>query len=162
MKRIILAATVLILAAAISGCKTKAVSRTFDADMEKTWAAVVAVSEKISKEKPDVDAVNRKVVTGWVYENVRAQAEQGPTIKRSADVWRGIITCKVEGSKTKVTIKLQKGELAARENAGNQDRSGGTGVGVTLWSSDEDAQNRFLAKVEDELAKGKSAVNSEQ
>lgn len=161
MSRVALAVTALILLAAMAGCKTKSVSRTFDADMETTWAAVVSVASKISQENPNLDVANRKVVTGWVYENVRAQAEQGPTVRRTADVWRGVITCKADGSKTKVTIKVQKGDLAVRENPGAQDRSG-TGVGVTLWSNDEHAQNRFLAKVEDELAKGKSAVNSEQ
>lgn len=161
MSRAARAVTALILLAAMAGCKTKSVSRAFDADMETTWAAVVSVASKISQEKPNLDAANRKVVTGWVYENVRAQPEQGPTVRRTCDVWRGVITCKADGSKTKVTIKVQKGDLSARENPGAQDRSG-TSVGVILGSNDEDAQNRFLAKVGDELAKGKSAVNSEQ
>lgn len=154
MKHTALFLIALAVLAATAGCKTKAVSRTYDADMQRTWAAVVAVAEKVSEEKPDIDEVNRKIVTGWVYHNVNARGDQGPAVKRTADVWRGIIACKANGDKTKVTISLQKGNLTAKENTDSQDRDG-SGVSVVLSSSETSQQDKFLAKVAEELAKDK-------
>lgn len=151
MKRVIFLAVAAVLLALTAGCKTKAVSRTYDADMERTWAAVISVAETISKEKPSIDAVNRKIVTGWVYDNIRAQGQQGPEIRRTADVWRGVITCKADGSRTKVSVRLQKGNLTAQENTGSQS-SDGSEVAVVLSSSETSQQDRFLSRVAEELA----------
>lgn len=137
----------------LTGCNSKSVSRVFDADMETTWGAVLSVTERMSTESPaSVDISTRKIITGWTYGNIQEGRGDGLAVTRSAEIWRGIITCERSGARTRVIVNIQKGH-ANTGDTGVPGRDRDSTVGFTLSSNNTEHQNRFLDAVAAELSK---------
>ncbi|MHB1001521.1 MAG: hypothetical protein ACYC27_19955 [Armatimonadota bacterium] len=154
MKYLVFLVAVSFLISALSGCKSTKVSRTFDADMNTTWNAVIKVAEKVANKAPDVNITDRKIVTGWITGDVTTETGSDLVKKETVDMWRGIISLKSSGSKTTVTVKLQKGSVSSNPapdiyNGKNPE------VGYTFWSNEAEAQNKFLDNVDLELNNNK-------
>ena len=144
---------------ALAGCKTQSVSRTYKANMDATWDAVLAVAEKVSKDAPKADKQARRIVTGVVSTGLRDESGTGETkIRQSGSMWRGIITLSPEYGGTKVTIKVEKlgSESSADFTVTEEKRAN---VGLTLWSNNTDWQRKLLDEIAAELA-AKSSVTS--
>jgi len=154
MKNLWIPLSMLLATVSLAGCKQQTVSRTYPANMDATWNAVVAVVSKISKDAPKLDLQAHKVTTGLVYSEIREDSDPNrdfPATVKSAKMWRGIITLSPEYGGTKVTIKVQK---AVSESSGDlpvTDRKD-VSVGVTLSSTDTTWQNKILDEIQTELA----------
>ena len=157
MKRILPISAALIIAFTLGGCKSKPVSRVYNSDMDTTWAAVLRVAEKVSKEKPSkVDRENGKIVTGLIYGDVKNEYNSDSGYiesERSVDVWQAVITCKAEGPGTRVTVVIRKGSASTTDHTTFDDRQGAD-LGVEIWSTDKDWQQQLLNKIAAELAPG--------
>jgi hypothetical protein len=155
MKRAIWLAALAILAGTIAGCKSgKSVSQVFQADMDTTWAAVVRVAENVTPDKPmKLDREKGEMITGLVYGDIEHQRDSDyPIEEKLAEVWRAKITVKPEEKGTKVTIRLEKGNLSVADDS----RVVGTKqpeIGFVLWSNETEWQDRFLNMVAEELRK---------
>ncbi len=148
----------LIIAVSLAGCKQQSVSRTYHANMDSTWNAVVAVAAKVSKDAPKLDKEGRKITTGLVYSDIHEESDTNrnyPATVRSVEVWRGLISLSPEYGGTKVTIKVQKANSATSGDLPINDRKDVT-VGITISSTDTSWQNNLLDEIQTELAsKGK-------
>ena len=153
MKRVIWLAALAILAGTIAGCKSaKSVSRVFQADMDTTWAAVVRVSENVTPDKPmKLDREKGKMITGLVYGDIERQFDSDYQVdNKLVEVWRGIVEVKPEGKGTKVTVRVQKGNLSVVDDPrvlGTKEPE----IGFVWWSNDTQWQDKFLNMVAEEL-----------
>lgn len=158
MKRISLILGCIIIATALAGCREQSVSRTYSANMDATWNAVVAVAQKISKDPPKLDRANRKITTGMVFSGIRDEtsANKGYSeTARSAKMWRAMISLKPEYGGTRVSIKVQKaGAETSGDSPGSEQKE--VSIGITLSSSNTDWQHEVLDAIQKELTpKGK-------
>ena len=157
MKRLAWLAATLILALSIVGCKsTKSVSRVFEADMDTTWAAVVRVAENVTPDKPvKLDREKGKMITGLIYGDIERQFDSDYQVdNKLVEVWRGLVEVKTEGKGTKVTVKVQKGDLSVADDPrvlGTKEPE----IGFVWWSNDTQWQDKFLNMVAAELAQPK-------
>ena len=155
MKRAIWLTAIAILAGTITGCKSgKSVSRAFPADMDTTWAAVVRVAENVTADKPaKLDREKGQLITGLVYGDIEHQSDSDYGFdKKMVEVWRGVIKVEPKGTETKVTIRLQKGDLSIADDPrvlGKRE----PGIGFVFWSNETEWQDRFLNMVAEELRK---------
>ena len=153
MKRVCLAAALIVLAVSFAGCRSKAVSRTYEADMDTTWAAILRVAERLSAQKPlKVDRENGRIITGWIYGDVQHEYSSGYTTSKKMDIWRGIITCKPDKTGTKVTVELEKGYVGDKDSADVMNTEEKT-VGYVFKTTDEKPQKKLLDEIASELAK---------
>ncbi len=147
------------LLAVAAGCKSgRSVSRVYQTDMDTTWAAVLQVVEKLGTEKPaKVDDEKHKIVTGFIYGHVRPSLDSDTfAAEKTADVWRAMITCRPDGSGTKVKVRIQKASIEADDDP----RIAGTrrvDVMPIVWTSDTEWQRKFLDDVEAELNRKQAA-----
>ena len=154
MKRTLRILSCILLAAALAGCKSQFVSRTYKANMDDTWNAVLAVAGKVSKDAPKADKVGRRIVTGMVSGGI---IEESSTVKgavetkRSGKMWRAIITLAPEYGGTKVTVKIEKANSESNTDFASPDGKQAN-VGLTLWSSNTDWQTKVLDEIAAELA----------
>ena len=154
MKRLIWFAALAILAGTVFGCKSgKSVSRVFQADMDTTWAAVVRVAENATPDKPSkLDREKGEIITGLVYGDLEHQYDSGYQVdNKLVEVWRAMIELKPEGKGTKVTVRLQKGDLSVADDPrvlGHREPE----IGFDLWSNETEWQDKFLNMVAEELA----------
>jgi len=154
VKRLAWLATVLIISCTVVGCKSgKSVARVFQADMDTTWAAVVRAAEKATSNKPiTLDREKGKIVTGLAFGDVRRQQNSDYQYQeQQVDVWRATLELKPEGKGTKVTVKLQKGDLSVADDPRVLGRKE-PGIGVVWWSNNTQWQDKFLEMVEEELS----------
>lgn len=153
MKRFIPYILLLALAITVQGCRTKASSRTYDARFDRTWAAVLKVTHKMTGRNPVVqDEMKGKIVTAWVNGDTEGLGN-GVTGKH-LQIWRGVINCKVlDGGGTRVSISLEKGSAQTRTFDSDPDRHEGN-IGVELWPEKDESQKKFLDEVGEELANG--------
>ncbi|HET6456977.1 MAG TPA: hypothetical protein VFI02_21465 [Armatimonadota bacterium] len=154
MKRAIWLATLAIVAGTIAGCKSgKSVSRVFQADMDTTWAAVIRVAKNVTPDKPlKLDRESGKIITGLVYGDIEHQRNSDYQVEKLVEVWRGVIKLEPKGTETKVTIRLQKGDLSVADDP----RVVGTKkpeIGFVFWSNETEWQDKFLNMVGEELRK---------
>lgn len=155
MKRTLLILSCIVIAAALAGCKSQSVSRTYKADMDHTWNAVLAVAGRASKDAPKADKAGRRIVTGMVSDGIREESSTGKgasETKRSGKMWRAIITLAPEYGGTKVTVKIEKANSESNTDFASPDGKQAN-VGLTLWSSNTDWQTKVLDEVQAELAK---------
>jgi len=139
----------LALAFTVQGCESEAVSRSFHANMDRTWEAALKVSQKMTGKAPAI--ANRekgKILTVWVNGETENLGD-GVTGKHM-EIWRGIISMKESGGWTKVSIRLEKGHVESTERESEPDRQE-ENFGVELWPERDKLQRKFLDEMEAQL-----------
>ena len=155
MKKTIMTVSIAITALILAGCTTKSVSRAYEADVDTTWAAVLKMSKDlVGREPMEVDREKGKIVTNLAFGEVRSERDTDTDISNQiVDVRRAIITVKAEGARTRVSVRVQQGSLSKPEEPPIINKKP-AGVGITVFSSDIEWQNKFLDAVTAELSKG--------
>lgn len=136
----------------VAGCRQKSISKVYPSDMDTTWTAALKVIEAMTGHKPvKADREQGKIATDVTYGKVEQEYNGGYAPERRLEVWCGVITCKPEGSGTKVTIRVQRGYGSTddRVAADEQDRQM---FGYVVQTNNRELQDKFFANLQAELS----------
>ncbi len=167
MKKIAILFAIVIVAAIVAGCtSSKSVGRTYYHDLDKVFdAAELVVIEMTGKKPATVDYEGRIIRTDFVYDlpsGVKGEIEPGKTY----DVYRGEIRLETVKEWTRVTVNIQKGEVARDEEEIASTRPKNDEIKVVMTSSDTNWQHKFLDNLyyklnPDKAPKEESAVKDD-
>ena len=157
-----LAASSLLLAVVLAGCKES--SRAYRSDLDTTWKAVCQVTDSMHNfGKLETDHHKHRIKTDWtiqreVRETSRGVTTQGPyevrreTTVRNTHRWRAVISCKSVGELSEVRVTVDRIEISP----GSPDDHQYSGRAEDILASENDPRSweaRFFAELEAKLGK---------